>query len=326
MTSKDTKTSLNNNSVSAKTKSNNDIAVLIPSYNRPKILEITLQRWLEANFVDKIFLVAEASSKDILDKYEEIITKYSNKGNKQIIYKLTPKRSGSVKARNTLLEIASKHNCKYVVMADDDYILPNEDSLLLMAKKLDLNDRIGAVGGKVIVKGRRKDPDFFLNLPWNLADLASKLFGYVFLDIKHGPRISEFLPHFFMLRTEILDSGIRYDEVFDTPTGFREESDFQQQIKHIGYSLLYEPKAYIIHLAVEKGGDRPENVKMKERIYWKARNNTIFIFKWNKSILKRVWYTFSSTLILLLYRPWHILQIFRGVKDGIKTLQLFNLI
>jgi GT2 family glycosyltransferase len=295
-------------------RNNNGIAVLIPSYDRPEILKITLRKWLEANFIDKIFLVAEASSRDILDKYKEVIMEYNKNG--QIVYKLTLKRLGSVKARNALLEMASKHNCKYVVMADDDYILPDRNSLILMVRRLDLNDRLGAVGGKVIVKSRRKDPDFFLNLPWNLADLASRLVGYVFLDIKHGPRISEFLPHFFMLRTRILDGGIRYDEVFDTPTGFREESDFQQQIKYMGYSLLYEPKAYVIHLAAEKGGDRPEKMKMKERMYWKARNNTIFIFKWNKSILKKVWYILSSILILLLYRPWHVLQIFRGVKDG----------
>jgi GT2 family glycosyltransferase len=302
-----------------KRKLNGGIAVLIASYNRPRILKITLRSWLEANFVDKIFLVAEASSKNILEEYEEIIKEYNKNG--QIVHKLAFKRLGSVKARNALLEMASKHNCNYVIMVDDDYLLPDQNSLVTMARRLDLDGRLGAVGGKVIVTRRREDPDFFLNLPLNLADLASKLFGYVFLDIKHGPRISEFLPHFFMLRARILDSGIRYDEVFNTPTGFREESDFQQQIKCMGYSLWYEPKAYVIHLAAEKGGDRPDKMRMEERMYWKARNNTVFIFKWNKSILKKVWYTLFSTLILSLYRPWHVLQIFQGIKDGIRCLQ-----
>ncbi|RLF05018.1 MAG: glycosyltransferase family 2 protein [Thermoprotei archaeon] len=294
-------------------RSNNGIAVLIPSYDRPEILEITLPSWLNSDGVSKLFIVAEASSKDILKRYEKIMKKYNKDG--RVVYKLALKKLGSVKARNTLLEIASKHNCKYAVMADDDYLLTSKNSLVVMARKLDLNNKCGAIGGKVIVNRRRNDPDFFLNLPMNLADLMSRLTGYIFLDIKHGPRYSEFLPPFFMIRRDVLNN-VRYDEVFNTPTGFREESDLQLQIKCLGYRLLYDPKIYVTHLAAEKGGNRPK-MSMRERMYWKARNHAIFILKWNKSILKRIWYIMFSILILSLYRIWHVLWIFKGIKDGI---------
>jgi len=294
-------------------RSVDDIAVLIPSYDRPEILEITLPSWLEADGVNKVFVVAEASSRDILVKYEELFRKYNK--NDRVVYKLALKRLGSVKARNVLIEMASKHNCKYAVMADDDYLLQDKNSLTIMARKLDLDNKCGAIGGKVIVNRRRSDPDFFLNLPMNLADLITRLVGYVFLDIKHGPRYSEFLPHFFMMKKEILNNA-QYDEIFDTPTAFREESDFQLQIKRLGYRLLYDPRAYVIHLAAEEGGDRPK-MSMGKRMYWKARNHTIFILKWNNSILRRVWYIMLSILILSFYRVWCILWVFRGVKDGI---------
>jgi len=296
-------------------RKNNGIAVLIPSYDRPEILGITLRSWLEANSVDKVFIMAEASSRDILKKYEEIINKYNKDG--RIIYKLAHKRLGSVKARNALLEMALKHGCKYIVMADDDYLLSDEDSLVIMARRLGLDNRCGAIGGKVVISRRRSDPDFFLNLPMNLADLTSRFTGYVFLDIRHGPRFCEFLPHFFMVRRDVLDK-LRYDEIFDTPTGFREESDFQLQIKRLGYRLVYDPRAYVIHLAAEEGGDRPK-MSMRERMYWKARNHATFILKWNKSILKRIWYITFSVLILSLYRIWHVPWILKGVKDGMRN-------
>lgn len=289
----------------------NGIAVLIPSYNRPEILKITLPSWVKAN-LDKVFVLSDASSNDILNKYEEIIKKYNTNG--RIVYRLVPRKLGSVNARNALLEIASKHGCKYVVMADDDYLLPDKNLIIMMVKKLDSNDNIGAIGGKVITNRRRVDPDFFLNLPIDLSDLLSRLTGYIFLDIKHGPRFSEFLPPFFMIKGEIINK-IKYDENFNTPTGFREESDFQLQIKSLGYRLLYDPSVSVFHLAAEGGGNRPK-IGMDKRMYWKARNHTIFILKWNRSLLRRIWYMTFSTLLLAFYRFWHISCILRGVKDG----------
>jgi GT2 family glycosyltransferase len=295
-------------------KSYNGIVVLIPSYNRPEILEITLPNWLRADGVSKIFIVVQASSKDILEKYRNIIERYRK--DCEIVCKFTPERLGSVKARNVLLEMARKNRCKYFVMIEDDMLLLNKESLTMMVKELESDGKIGLVGGKVIVDKRRTDPDFFLNLPFNLADLMSRLTGYVFLDVKHGPRFAEYLPQFLMIKKEVLDK-VQYDRVFDTPTGFREESDLQLQIKHLGYKLLYDPKVYVVHLAAQEGGNRPK-ISMGERVYWKARNHTIFILKWNKSFAMRIWYMFFSALILLLYRPWYGFLLLKGLRDGMR--------
>jgi len=303
-------------------RSDNGIAVLIPSYNRPEILEITLPSWLEAKSVDRVFILAQGSSEHILNKYKEIITKY-NKDNR-IIFKLVPKQ-GSIKARNMLLDMISEYqNLRFVTMIDDDYILPNKNFLLKMAKMLDQNDECGAIGGKVIVIGRRSiDPDFFLNLPLNLTDIITKLVGYIFLDIKRGLRYTEYLTSFFMMKKDVVDKKIRYDEILTSPTGFREESDFQLQIKQLGYKLLHDPNIYVIHFATEKGGNRPK-MSMGERMYWKARTHTIFILKWNKFTSKRIWYIFCAIIVLFLYRPWHLYRILKGIKEGIITFTKYH--
>ena len=169
--------------------------MLIPSYNRPEILEITLPRWLKLRCIDRLFLVAEASSRDILRKYEEIVKKYEGTG--KLTYMLTLGRSGSVKVRNALLDMATRHECGYAVMTDDDHLLVSENCITVMIDDCKSDDKIGALGGKIIGVGKRKvDPEFFLNLPVNLADPVTKLTSYVLLDTRHGPRYSEALPPF----------------------------------------------------------------------------------------------------------------------------------
>jgi GT2 family glycosyltransferase len=293
---------------------NEMIAVLIPSYDRPEILEITLPRWLKARHVGKVLILAQASSKEILNEYKKILKHQIDYG--KATYKLVLGRLGSVKARNVLLDLVSTYNYKYVIMSDDDHFLLDENCLARITKLFELDSRIGAIGGKIIAKRLGKDPDFFLNLPINLVDLMSRLTGYVFLDIKHGPRCSEFLPPFFIMRKEVIDKGVRYDGILDSPTGFREESDLQLQIKNLGYKLLYDPRVYVIHLVNERGGNRPK-MSMAKRIYWKSLTHTVFILKWNKSFLRRIWYVLVSILILSFYRTWYISWIFKGVKDGI---------
>lgn len=291
-----------------------NVTVLIPTYNRPEILNITLPSWLKAKHVNEVFLLAEGSSIDILNKYKSVLKKYREYG--KLVYVLTLKRGGSVRARNALLDMAAKHGSPHVVMADDDHFLMDENCIEIMVKDLESDHMIGAVGGKVVgAKQREADPDFFLNSPINLADSLTKLTSYIFLDTKHGPRYSEALPPFFMVKGELLDKIIRYDEIFNTPTGFREESDFQLQVKQAGYKLLYEPRAYVAHLAASGGGNRP-GIDVRKRMYWKSRNHTVFVFKWNASKIRRVWDLILSTLILILYRPWYMISIFVGVRDG----------
>lgn len=296
-------------------KLDNCVAVLIPRYNRPEMLEITLPGWFKAKYVEKIFLVAEASSRRTLETYKEVIGGYEKSD--KITSRLTLKRLGSVKARNTLLDMATEYGCKFALMVDDDYLLLDEKCLGVMVRDLESHTQIGAVGGKVVVTRQRMDPDFFLNLPVNLADPLSRLIGYVFLDIERGPRWSEFLPHFFMIKGEVLDNLVRYDKIFDTPTGFREESDLQLQIRRMGYRLLFDPRVQVIHLAAGKGGDRPK-MSMGKRMYWKARNHAYFLLKYFRG-LRLFWYLLCGFLILLTYRPHSIIEIVRGYTHSLKS-------
>ncbi|MEM3713788.1 MAG: glycosyltransferase [Nitrososphaeria archaeon] len=296
------------------------IAVLIPSYDRPKILETALKSWLRLTIFDKVFLVIQGSSNDVLKQYSDMIKKFDHR----IKYVIINKPVGSIKARNILLEMASQSDCEYIIMADDDTLLPKEVQFERVIDVFNSNNTFGIVGGRVVnIRKQKLDPDFFLNLPLNLADILSKLTGYVFIDIKHGPRYAEFVPHFFMIKKEIINRGIRYDELLNVPTCFREESDFELQVKNHGYKIYYYPRMYVIHLATEYGGNRSLH-NMKERAYWKSRNHTIFILKHNKSWVKRLWYLTFSTIFLSLYRISYVIWILAGIREGIKNYYTYN--
>ena len=222
------------------------LAVLITSYNRSELFKKTLKSWLDRQEVDTLIIKADSSKKKEYEGYKEALEGIKGKS---VVYEISDKRSGPTTAKNRVLEMALQNDCRFMIYADDDHYIPTESDVKGSLKIL-LNGSIGVVGGKVINLGNRAvDPDFFLNLP--IADSLSKALGYIFLDVKHGPRLAEFVPAFFMIKGEAV-KNVRYDEFYGSTYGFREESDFQQGIKKAGYKLVFNPYFYVYHYLLRK--------------------------------------------------------------------------
>ncbi len=288
------------------------LAVLITSYNRSELFKKTLKSWLDREEIDTLIIKADSSKKKEYEGYKEALEEIKSKS---VVYEISDKRSGPTTAKNRVLEMALQNDCRFMIYADDDHYIPKESDVKGSLKIL-LNGSIGAVGGKVVNLGNRAvDPDFFLNL--RIADPLSKALGYIFLDVKHGPRLAEFVPAFFMIKGEAV-RDVRYDEFYDSTNGFREESDFQQGIKKAGYKIVFNPYFYVYHIPIEEGGNR--GVSLSRRIFGKSKANTYFSFKWY-SKPKAVWYVLVSSIILMLYSPNNALEVLKGVKDGIKEYQ-----
>jgi Predicted glycosyltransferases len=265
------------------------LAVLITSYNRSELFKKTLKSWLDREEVDTLIIKADSSKREEYEGYKEALEGIKGKS---VVYEISDKRSGSAKAKNRTLEMALQNDCRFMICADDDHYIPTESDVKGSLKIL-LNGSIGAVGGRVINLGNRAvDPDFFLNLP--IADLLSKALGYIFLDVKHGPRLAEFIPAFFMIKGEAV-RNVKYDEFYDSTHGFREESDFQQGVKKAGYKLVFNPYFYVYHIPIEGGGNR--GVSFSRRIFGKSKANTYFSFK-RYSKPKAIWYILVSSIIL----------------------------
>ncbi len=283
------------------------LCVGLPSYNRPSALRLSLASFL-FNGAELAVVVADASDGAIAEEYRAVTGIY----NERVVAEVGLGRRGSVGARNRVLELAAEAGCDPLVMADDDYVLLDSRTLELMMLWTRADD-VGAVGGRVVNLIRRAvDPDFFLNL--RVADALSLMMGYVFLDVANGPRSAAYLTPFFALRGDLL-AKVRYDRLYESPTAFREESDIQEQVRRLGYLLVFEPRAWVTHLALEYGGNRSE-IEERARMRFKARGAAAFIAKWYRGagLISRL---LASTLLMLAYRPWMAAEVLAGVRDGV---------
>jgi len=266
----------------------------IPSYNRAKILKISLRSFVNSKLVRGFIIVADAISSSEAEEYNRSI-KYVKDLGFEVIYDVKIGRRGSTKARNMVLEYARQNLKKddVLISYEDDYIYPGDHSLIPALHWLK-KPSIGVVGGRRInIRKRRIDPDFYLNI-FYLADYLTKLTGYIFIDVDHGPRYVDYTTHLMAMKVKILTQEINYDENYGG-IGYREESDLQMQIRKLGYKIIFEPRFYTYHLAIESGGDRYSD--LENRIFWKWINHTYFMNKWRYPFHKKV----LSYMILTTY-------------------------
>ncbi|NPA98697.1 MAG: hypothetical protein GXO43_04895 [Crenarchaeota archaeon] len=163
------------------------------------------------------------------------------------------------------------------------------------------------------MRKRRVDPDFYLNAIPGLADALTKLTGFVFLDTKHGPRYVSFTTPLMATRVDVIKRGVRYDPSYKG-TAYREESDFQYQVRKLGYRIVYEPRFRVLHLCLEEGGNRSTD-NAAARFYWKARNNTYYIRKHGLGVARLL----LSTSIIAAYALLHGVASIKAVAKGLKN-------
>ena len=276
------------------------IFVGIPSYNRGKIFRYCIRSFTKSKLIKGFILVIDASSDTEKEFYVQALKELIDRGF-EVIYDINVGRRGSTRARNLVLDIAEKSlgSRGILLLYDDDYIYAGDKSVAPALYWL-RNGDVGIVGGRVInLRKRRIDPDFSLNILY-LADVLTRLTGFIFLDTRHGPRYTDCTTPLMALRVEILSKGIRYDESYGG-IGYREESDLQRQVRKLGYRIIFDPRFYTYHLAIESGGNR--HLDLKDRMCWKWRNHTYFMNKWHYPLHKKILSYMILTLYALLNGP-----------------------
>jgi len=284
----------------------------IPSYNRAKIFSYCLRSFIGSKLIKGFIIVIDVSKDKEKELYVAALKELVDRGY-EVVHDITIGKRGSTKARNLVLNIAEKvlGSKDILLLYDDDYVYAGDKSIIPALSWLK-DKKVGAVGGRVInLRKRKVDPDFALNIPY-LADALTRLTGFIFLNTKHGPRYVDYITPLMALRVEILSKGIRYDESYGG-TGYREESDLQKQIKKFGYEIVFEPRFYTYHLAIESGGNRYSD--LEDRMYWKWRNHTYFMNKWHYPLHKKI----LSYMILTLYALLNGAPAIRGIVKAVRV-------
>ncbi|MCC6020608.1 MAG: glycosyltransferase [Thermoproteaceae archaeon] len=289
------------------------IFVGVPSYNRAKVLELCLMSFLGSRLVRGFIVVADAASASEAELYVNAIRRAMDTGF-EVIHDVRVGRRGSARARNMILEIAKENLAggDVLVMYDDDYLYPGDGSMVKALRWLG-NCSVGVVGGRVVnLRRRRVDPDFALNVIPCMADALTRITGFIVLDTRHGPREVEYITPLMAMRVELLSRGVRYDESYGG-TGYREESDFQRQVRGLGLKIIFEPKFYTYHLAAEQGGNRYSD--LKDRMYWKWKNHIYFMNKWRYPVRKKALSCAILTVYAVLSGPPAVRGMVRAVTS-----------
>lgn len=295
----------------------------IASYARPNAFKLSLLSLLRTRRIDGIIAVIDANDQREKSSYLEAL-RYAYDYGVEVLSDISERRRGFVNARNRVLELAEQtlKADDALTLFDDDYMLPNKESLHAALVRLYKNSNVGIVAGRVVDLRRRSfDPDFYLNLLPGLPEALFKLTGFVFLDIRHGPRYTYFTPPLRVLRVEAVKRGARFDPEFKG-TGYRSEDDFNLQVIKLGYRILFEPRFWVYHIGLEYGGCRTES--LAERFYWKSRNNAYFIRKHRLGSLRLVLSTSIIITYALLNGVKNVGFTLKGLVDGLSVKYTIN--
>jgi glycosyltransferase involved in cell wall biosynthesis len=239
------------------------ISIIIPTFNRAKILQETLPSYLRQKLVKEIIVVDDGSTDDT----QEFLLKMQKK-DKRITYL----RHNSKKGQSTAKNIGLKHATgDYILFGEDDVLLDNDYTVHLI-NCLSRNDA-DIVAGRIILtdsfnskikSNKNKKP---------LIDTS--LIGGNF-DIKtEKDEKTVFLHSCFLAKAGVFKK-ISFDEEYKG-NGFREETDIQVSAAKLGYKIFFCPHTKCFHLFKKMGGCREMNRFTFE--YWTIRNNLYFLKK-----------------------------------------------
>lgn len=115
------------------------------------------------------------------------------------------------------------------------------------------------------------------------------------LEVDHlaGPNMS--------FRREVFECLGGFDEHY-VGNGYRFETDWGVRVRRAGFTLLFDPRAVVLHRRAPTGGNR---VRAEEWFYWYARNHIYFLVK-NFSWLRAAPWRFALQFLVQVARQQRI--------------------
>lgn len=225
-----------------------DISIVIPTYNRPKILDMVLDSYCVQEDLKEIVIVNDCS----MNEYS-FITKYKNKYKDiDFITIDRDKHYGQAAARNTGIK---KCTGKYILMGEDDAFLRSDYTKVLKKKiresKKDGNKIFccGSIFYDYNPNATKEEQKNTIEVEKNRSDplFDYKLFlGYYRKGLNEDSQIP--FGHALIMVESVAYNGIEYCEEFGGNES-REEQDGQLQIAKKGYKCIITPDTECYHLA-----------------------------------------------------------------------------
>lgn len=215
------------------------VSVIIPSFNRAKMLGITIESFINQNYPKDQYEIIIADNNST-DNTEEVVKYWQGKSPVSIKY-ISEKRQGVHYARNS----AAKHSIGDILYYTDDDMIADKDLLENLMKVFAMGYNIGAATGRVLPKWEIAPPQWILKYCYD-----GKLSIY---DPKEDFIISPFDIGVYSCNQAILR------DVFFQSGGFNPENTAGEwigdgetglniKIRELGYKFAYIGNAVIYHM------------------------------------------------------------------------------
>lgn len=289
------------------------ISIIIPTYGRPKVIENCLKSIYNIRKeIPKPFevIVINNNAKKLLSKTSNVCKK-----SKLPIKEIKSKPVGSVKARNLGIK---KAKGEIVFFFDDDVLVQKNYFKEIMKDYKD--KKISAVCGSEI-KGKQSiiHKLFFLfNKPGSIRWCGEVISNFS-PDYKKKILVKHMHGSNFSMRKSVLKKiGLMDEKMMGH---YRDETEFNYRIYKLGFKMLFNPFASVIHKESSVGGNVDPSRK-KKWAYWYHRNSSYFFFKhiYGNNLLKLLAYLieefFMSIFRVLIYKNiFYIIEI-SAIKEG----------
>lgn len=238
------------------------LSVLIPTLNRGKLLHDTVTHVLAQDFRDFELIVVDQSD---AEQHAANAAFFANLSDARVSY-LHLTRKGLPNARNEALARALGD---IIVFLDDDVILIHPyflDAHLAVYE----DPKVGGVTGRIVERSVR---------PNTRATASHISMGGRTMTNLWGTERME-IPSLKGANMSYRSAAVRQVGGFDRNyigTALLEDTDYSHRVRMAGWTLIFEPKAELVHLSALTGGVRVEDGLRAER--WRFRSTAYYIRK-----------------------------------------------
>ncbi len=287
-----------------------DISLIIPSLNREKLLLQTINEFLKDEPVNDVSIKFEIIVIDQSDVTNQALIELSKKHENRIRY-YNLKEKGLPHARNYGITKAIGN----IILFCDDDVIPSKNFINNHAKNY-TEKNIGGVGGRIITENNE-----VTNKPEHTQKTGVfKKLSCTFTDNFNGTK-RQYIDHAqgcnMSFRKELVLKAGGVDERFGGSSHL-EETDLCTRIRAMGYKMIFDPTAELIHLKETAGGCRAANYR--KWFYWFCHNYMLFYLKNCKHILFPLFLTTRAIHLSLSATKRTNLFILiwgaQGLKDG----------
>jgi glycosyltransferase involved in cell wall biosynthesis len=250
------------------------VSVVIPTRNRAFCLRETLPTYLNQTCVGEVVVVDDASSDDTCEVVRGALAASSI----PVRYVRHRKRAGAPAARNTGIDNAVH---PFLFFGEDDVFLEEGHIACLAGKMQTCNGDI--ISGRIVYLRAGETPDTALRRQILTCVKGKAVINRELILLNHDAELNTdtevpFAHALILVKTDVAREA-RFDLKYPV-NGFREETDFQLEVKRRGGRIILTPDTNCFHMlysATCGGGQRESHWLLYE--FWAFVNNRRFLAK-----------------------------------------------